>query len=568
MLHKRLLLCAVLTLIVITNANPGAAAAQGQVQTRPFGLPMAMPASPSTWLFGQPYGNTIGSYNFGKYWYNSGQRLHFGIDLPMPCGTPVVAVGDAEVVYVDSTPFGAGPHNVVLRHPQVGVATVYGHLHDRSPLVPGQVVKKGQQVGVSGDPDLTCDSRPHLHLEVRSLDYRTAYNPIVFIDAPWHVLAAIGSYQSSLFQQDLRNPRRWMSLDDQPAIQFRGAALNDYALTWPPVWNDQPPPDAVPMRDLGPLPESSRWQLRPVTMGSCCPQPWWEPYSSNWLFALDGTPGQLANIIAWTLDSSAPPAIVGQAPPPFLSPDGTHQIVPGKAQTTIRRLVDGKEWTAPTQGFAPALSTDNSRLMWEVQKGQSIPGSPPPKVEIWVSTLGAQDARLIVSQAGGGARWLDSARLLIASVERTKTTLAVYDTRDATSFTLGTWAYVRSLSVAPGGGRIMFYRSWQPDRADNVIHTMETRPGAQVQKLPWFGSWRWRDANSVYYIPFTPNQAKQTLAYYHIPTGTDRKLTDIKDQGFTVANGDWNVSPDGRRMAFQNVEDMNIWLLEDTGPGK
>ena len=108
--------------------------AAAQDTTKPFIMPIAVPASPSTWLLGQPYGNTTGAYNFGTAWYSAGQGLHFGIDISMPCGTPLIAVGDGEVIYTDNLAFGAGPHNLIIRHSAAGVTTLYGHLLDRPPV--------------------------------------------------------------------------------------------------------------------------------------------------------------------------------------------------------------------------------------------------------------------------------------------------------------------------------------------------------------------------------------------------------------------------------------------------
>jgi hypothetical protein len=86
-----------------------------------------------------------------------------------------------------------------------------------------------------------------------------------------------------------------------------------------------------------------------------------------------------------------------------------------------------------------------------------------------------------------------------------------------------------------------------------------------VEKLPWFGGWRWRDGESVYYIPFNPTTDVHQLAYYHIPSGETRFLTDPAVTPFTIANGDWSVSPDGRHIVFLNALDGTMWLLEETG---
>ena len=217
-LLRFIVICIVLLVLVIGLSSDVTA----QTTERPLIMPASGMPSPSTWLFGQAYGNTIGAYNFGQQWYSAGQGLHFGIDLPMPCQTELVAVADGEVAFVDNLNFGAGPHNLILRHPALGITTLYGHLYRAPSLIQGQIVTQGQVIALSGDPDVTCDSRPHLHFEVRSLDYRTAYNPVDYIDVNWHMLATVGSYGYPLFQQDLDNSRRWMTLENQPNVAFGG----------------------------------------------------------------------------------------------------------------------------------------------------------------------------------------------------------------------------------------------------------------------------------------------------------------------------------------------------------
>jgi murein DD-endopeptidase MepM/ murein hydrolase activator NlpD len=228
---------------MLTIALPASAfrAAAETPDPPPFGLPFNTPPGPSTWLLGQLYGNTSSAYTFREVWYAAGQGLHFGIDFPAPCGTEVTAIGDGVVVKVDAREHGAGPHNLLIRHPDVepGYVSLYGHLVERPSLQVNDKVVRGQVVGLTGDPDLTCTSRPHLHLEVRSLDYRTAYNPVPLIDADWDSLALIGQYRRG-FQQDLNEPRRWQYADEQPDVRFGGPLLNNYTRPWPPVWRGFP----------------------------------------------------------------------------------------------------------------------------------------------------------------------------------------------------------------------------------------------------------------------------------------------------------------------------------------
>jgi len=212
------------------------ARAVAPAQTKPFGLPFAEPPGPSTWLLIQGYGNTTTAYRWRVSQYGAGQGLHFGIDLAARCGTPIVAIGDGTVLKVDAAEHGAGPHNLMIDHGN-GYASFYGHLYERPRLAPGDPIVRGQVVALTGDPDLTCTSRPHLHLEIRETPgLRRAYNPVTLIDADWNALSLTGGRG---FERDLDNPRQWQFLDDQPEVAFGGPLLNQYTHPWPPEWNGQ-----------------------------------------------------------------------------------------------------------------------------------------------------------------------------------------------------------------------------------------------------------------------------------------------------------------------------------------
>jgi murein DD-endopeptidase MepM/ murein hydrolase activator NlpD len=199
----------------------------------PFRLPFDSPPGPGTWYVIQFFGNTQGAYIWRERWYDRGQGLHFGVDFAAPCGTPIVAIGDGEVAKIDARQHGSGPHNLLIWHPE-GFVSLYGHLLETPVAYIGQPVRAGQVIGYSGDPDLNCISRPHLHLEIRDATYGYAYNPVLLIDADWDSLALFGPLGG--FEWDLDNPRRWMTPTDQPIVDFGGEILNDYAHPWPPDW--------------------------------------------------------------------------------------------------------------------------------------------------------------------------------------------------------------------------------------------------------------------------------------------------------------------------------------------
>ncbi|MDX1520921.1 MAG: M23 family metallopeptidase [Anaerolineae bacterium] len=240
-LPGKLLICLGLLLGVITILAFGndRADARPEVQAtateRPFRLPFAGPPGPNTWLVGQPYGNTVGAYFQRTTTYGASGGIHFGIDLAAPCGSEVVAIGDGVVFAVDG-PFGSPPHNLMIDHPVEGYASMYGHLLEAPNLRPGEIVKQGQVVALSGTSGRDCSRGQHLHLEIRDLDHFRKYNPVTLIEADWDNLMLVGNGPRS-FMRNLDAPRQWQTLYDQPEVQTGGPIVNDFENTWPFDWS-------------------------------------------------------------------------------------------------------------------------------------------------------------------------------------------------------------------------------------------------------------------------------------------------------------------------------------------
>lgn len=202
----------------------------------PFQLPFAVPPGPTTWLLGQPYGNTINAYYQRNTTYRLSGGIHFGTDFAAPCGTEIVAIGDGIVFAVDGS-FGSPPHNLMIDHPQLGYASMYGHLLQTPGLISGQQVKQGQVVALVGDAESNCSGGyPHLHLEIRDLSHIRKYNPALFIQANWNNLSLMGSSTQS-FMRNLTAPRAWQTLYDQPEVLTGGPILNNFISTWPLDWS-------------------------------------------------------------------------------------------------------------------------------------------------------------------------------------------------------------------------------------------------------------------------------------------------------------------------------------------
>ncbi len=85
---------------------------------------------------------------------------HKGVDFAMPIGSPVLAVGDGEVVVAKFS--GAAGNYVAIRHGRQ-YSTRYMHLN-KILVKPGQKVKRGDRIGLSGNTGRSTG--PHLHYEL------------------------------------------------------------------------------------------------------------------------------------------------------------------------------------------------------------------------------------------------------------------------------------------------------------------------------------------------------------------------------------------------------------------
>lgn len=108
---------------------------------------------------------------FGWRW----GRMHKGIDVAAPIGTPIVAAASGVVVTAGWNSGGYG-NLVEIQHPD-GSLTLYAH-NNRILVRPGQQVEQGQQIAEMGSTGFSTG--PHLHFEIHPAG-RGAVNPIAFL---------------------------------------------------------------------------------------------------------------------------------------------------------------------------------------------------------------------------------------------------------------------------------------------------------------------------------------------------------------------------------------------------
>lgn len=113
--------------------------------------------------------------------FNGHARMHKGIDIPGPVGTPIYATADGIVSRAERA---SGYGNLVEISHGNDMSTRYGHL---SKLIaqPNQRVRRGQLIGLMGSTGRSTGS--HLHYEVRIAG--VAVNPLPFVTGSERAMA-------------------------------------------------------------------------------------------------------------------------------------------------------------------------------------------------------------------------------------------------------------------------------------------------------------------------------------------------------------------------------------------
>ncbi|MEL7417062.1 MAG: M23 family metallopeptidase [Cyanobacteria bacterium J06555_3] len=101
-------------------------------------------------------------------------RIHQGIDIAAPIGTPIVAAAAGEVIGVGW--YGGYGNLIKLEHLD-GSVTYYAHNH-RNLVTHGQKVEQGEQIAEMGNTGNSTG--PHLHFEIR-LSNKEVIDPLVLL---------------------------------------------------------------------------------------------------------------------------------------------------------------------------------------------------------------------------------------------------------------------------------------------------------------------------------------------------------------------------------------------------
>jgi len=145
--------------IAIGAVAGGTGALQGAIGAPTYGLD-----------FGRPVPSSVRAY-VSSGWARprgrgSKRRLHRGLDIVVPTGTPVLSIADGVVTSAHRQDTSDAGLWVAVKHPN-SITSRYLHL-SRVAVDVGQAVRRGDTIGLAGDTGNARGGVPHLHFDLRA----------------------------------------------------------------------------------------------------------------------------------------------------------------------------------------------------------------------------------------------------------------------------------------------------------------------------------------------------------------------------------------------------------------
>jgi len=140
----------------------------------PGGVTVAPPVSGEGWMVPIRYTAFTSPFGYREHPVSGGWRMHYGVDLAAPTGTPIYASRSGTVTTASYQAGGAGSY-VNINHGD-GYSSIYMHMTHYIVSV-GQYVDRGQVIGYCGSTG--ASTGPHLHFGIA---YNGSYvNPANYI---------------------------------------------------------------------------------------------------------------------------------------------------------------------------------------------------------------------------------------------------------------------------------------------------------------------------------------------------------------------------------------------------
>jgi len=193
---------------------------------------------------------------------------------------------------------------------------------------------------------------------------------------------------------------------------------------------------------------------------------------------------------------------------------------------------------------------------------------------IWVANLDGTEAQQVTKLPRGSlSGWVSDDALLVSGRESLQVPTQIlyrFDLGDNSTTELARADRLRSATISPSGQWLVYYSTYFTDTDKNGLWLLRT-DGSERRRLDseLFGAYQWRgceeqctmENDRLIIVPFDPDAVYHELWELNPSQDSARPLTDPALASFKIANGDWQVSADGRFVPYVENSDRNIWVI-------
>ncbi len=362
-------------------------------------------------------------------------------------------------------------------------------------------------------------------------------------------LIMLGCVSASEMDSDLSDEASAVGLDASEAAP--GLALPDPAL-----------PDPSAPDDGGSTTDSA--SIVRLTEPGCCTGFFWTRDSARVMFI--DRPSESLPLGIYSVDVGSPgdpPELVTEEIG-YYSDDLAYRFDLTENDTSIIRVTDGERWSVPAGGRPVSISPDGSRIAWQIS-----PDVPPERrtTTAWIANLDGTEARAFATLPRGSiSGWLNDDTVLVRGREALQSDEDILwrlDVNSGERLEIARAEQLRGEIPSQGGEWVVYYVSREEDPSSNgtwIVPGTGGEPRMLDESL--FGAYRWRDANRLIVVPLSTAGPSHALLEVDVRSLETRSLTDPAALPFKIANGEWSVSPDGRRVAVLESSDKAIHVIE------
>ncbi len=230
--------------------------------------------------------------------------------------------------------------------------------------------------------------------------------------------------------------------------------------------------------------------------------------------------------------------------------------------TYVERWADGSRWPIPSEGREVHISPNGEIVLWEI--GSRAIASPDRRQRrTWISNYDGSEARELLTLHGGSfIGWIGNDSVLVSGRLAPPDPAGLWkiSISDGGAQRLFDTVKPRSVLLSPNGKWLAVTIAFENVPGRNGIWAVRT-DGRLSIKLPVYGSYRWRTDGKLLVIPLDMEESDPYILQFDLEEDCVWGITDPVKTSLSIANNDWQVSPDGQKMVFLSAIDGNLQVL-------